>query len=118
MSQRDDRVYLRHMLDHARDAAEIIQGRTRQDLETDRTLRYALLHIVCITGEAAARVSAGTQQQYAAIPWKPIIGMRNRLIHGYDTVDVKVLWDTVQDDFPALTRSLETALRQMEHPSF
>jgi uncharacterized protein with HEPN domain len=41
------------------------------------------------------------------IPWPEIVGMRNRLIHGYDTVDLKVLWDTISEDLPPLIADLE-----------
>jgi len=110
MTRRDDSVYLRHMLDYARDATAIIQGRSREDLEADRTFRYALLHVACITGEAAARVSAEGRKKHPDIPWKPLVGMRNRLIHGYETVDLDILWSTVADDFPLLIKSLEAIL--------
>ena len=80
MTRRDDSVYLRHMLDYARDATAIIQGRSREDLEADRTFRYALLHVACITGEAAARVSTEGRKKHLNIPWKPLVEMRNRFI--------------------------------------
>jgi uncharacterized protein with HEPN domain len=112
MSRRNDTVYLRHMQDYARDALAMIEGRSRADVETDRTLRYALLHVTCIMGEAAGRVSVDTRSVWPQIPWRPIIGMRNRLIHGYDIVDMDVLWSTVVDDFPPLLASLEEVLRK------
>ena len=49
-----------------------------------------------IVGEAANRVSSETQQKHPEIPWPQIIGMRNRLTHGYDVVDYDLLWDTVR----------------------
>jgi uncharacterized protein with HEPN domain len=44
------------------------------------------------------------------ICWREIIGMRNRLIHGYDTVDLKVLWDTIAEDLPPLIAGLENII--------
>ena len=83
MSRHDDRVCLAHMRDHAQTALDIMDGKSREDLESELTLRYALLHLVCIIGEAANRVSESGQEKYGDIAWRDIIGTRNRLIHGY-----------------------------------
>lgn len=102
MSRRDDTVRLRHMLDHAREAVALLGARTRQDLPADRLLQLGLTRLIESIGEAAARVSGAGQARWADIPWRAIVGMRNRLIHGYDGVDLNVLWDTVTDDLPPL----------------
>jgi uncharacterized protein with HEPN domain len=47
------------------------------------------------------------QDKYPAIPWADVVGMRNKLIHGYDTVDLDILWDTVTNELPALVEALE-----------
>jgi len=108
MTRHDDRVRLRHMLDHAREAVDMLRDTEREALEQNRMLQLALVRLVEIVGEAAARVSASTQAQYPAVPWPHIVGMRNRLVHGYDDVDLDVLWDTIQDDLPALIAKLES----------
>ena len=50
------------------------------------------------------------QQQHGQIPWPEIIGLRNRLVHGYDSVDVNILWDIVQQDLPPLIEQLQAIL--------
>ena len=114
MTRHRDDVRLRHVLDYARDAVAIAEGRSASDLDSDRTLRYALLHVVCIIGEAAERLSHECRSRHSDIPWNVVIGMRNRLIHGYDVVDVDILWDTVVMDLPALIVSLEKVIEEME----
>jgi uncharacterized protein with HEPN domain len=106
MSNRD-RVALLHMLDHAREAVELIRGKSRSDLDTHRMLNLSLVRLVEVIGEAASRVSAETKQKNPRIPWPEIISMRNRLIHGYDTVDFDILWRIVHDDLPPLISQLE-----------
>lgn len=110
MSRRDDTVRLRHMLDHAREAVTLLGAKTRENLAADRLMQLGLTRLIEVIGEAAARVSSDGQERYADIPWRVIIGMRNRLIHGYDVVDLSVLWDTVTDDLPPLIARLEAAL--------
>jgi len=107
MSKHDDQVSMRHMLDHAREARGMVRGRKRTDLESDRMLQLALTHLVEIVGEAASRVSISTRETYRQIPWPDIVGMRNRLVHGYDIVDLDLLWDTVETDLPPLIEQLQ-----------
>jgi uncharacterized protein with HEPN domain len=112
MSQHDDQVYLKHMLDHAREAVEMVAGKTQADLAQHRMLELALIRLVEIIGEAATRVSSEMKSSNPQVPWREIIGMRNRLTHGYDTVDLKVLWDTIAEDLPPLITDLEKIIKQ------
>ena len=109
MSKHDDQVSLRDMLSHAREAVELLGSVSRGGLGPERVLQLALTRLMEIVGEAANRVSSGTQQKYPEVPWPQIIGMRNRLTHGYDVIDCDLLWDTVRDDLPPLI----TALRKI-----
>jgi len=65
------------------------------------------VRLVEIVGEAGARVSKEERAKHPQIPWDDVVGMRNRLIHGYDMVDLDILWDTVKDDLPRLIEALE-----------
>ena len=107
MSQRETNLRLRHMLDHAQEAVAMAQGKTRTDLERDRKLNLALVRLLEIIGEAAGRVPKDACAQYPDIPWAAIVGMRNRLVHGYDSVDFDILWQIVTQDLPPLIRNLE-----------
>ncbi len=108
MTRHSDGMRLRHMLEHAAEAERIVEGKNRTDLETDRLLNLALVRLLEIVGEAAARLSEDTRRLHPQIPWPDIIGLRNRLIHGYDTVDLDILWDIVHDDMPPLIVQLRS----------
>ena len=110
MAQRDDMIRLQHMLDHAQEAVEMATGKQRKDLDSNRQFSLAITRLVEIIGEAAAGVSTQGQQQFPSIPWREIISMRNRLIHGYDAVDHDILWDIIQYDLPDLIISLKNPL--------
>jgi uncharacterized protein with HEPN domain len=73
-------------------------------------LELSLIRLVEVVGEAAARVSAEGQAKYPSIPWPQVVGMRNRLTHGYDQVDLNILWDTIEYDLPPLITELEKIL--------
>ena len=106
MSRHNEAIYLRHMLDCAQTALGLASGRDRAALDKEPTLRYALLHLITVLGEAASRVPMSSRSAYPGIPWRDMIGMRNMVIHGYDVVDLDILWETVQTDLPGLIERL------------
>jgi uncharacterized protein with HEPN domain len=95
------------MRDAAVTALAFASGRTRDDLEADVMLQFALTRALEIIGEAAARMSDETRASYPKIPWNQVVGMRNRLIHGYFDVDLDILWRTVNENLGALIVTLD-----------
>ena len=63
-----------------------------------------------VIGEAASKVSETTRRSLTTVPWHEIVGMRNRLIHGYASVDNDVVWAVITVDLPALVSALDAAL--------
>jgi uncharacterized protein with HEPN domain len=110
MSRHEDSVTLRQMLEHIEEAVSLACGRTREQLDSDRMFYLAVLKLVEIVGEAAGRLSSSFQTSHPEIPWRQIVGARNRLVHGYDAVDRDVLWEIVTADFPALALALKPLL--------
>jgi len=102
MSKHDPLLRLRHMLDYSREAVEMAGDKTSGELEKNRQLSLALIHLVELIGEAASQVPREMQAQYPQIPWPEIIGTRNRLIHGYESVDYDILFETIKNDLPPL----------------
>ena len=91
MSRHDEMIRLRHMRDYAAEAIALTRGRQREDIEEDRLFELALVRLMEIIGEAAGRVSPQTRARLPNIPWSDVVAMRNRLIHGYDSVDHDIL---------------------------
>ena len=110
MTRHDPREALRQMLDHAREARDLAAGSSRDKLHQDRLLQLATIQLLQILGEAANRVPKAVRERQPTIPWSDITGIRNRLIHGYDTVDFDILWQIVVQDLPPLIATLERTL--------
>ena len=106
MSRRDDTVFLVDMLNHASEAVELLGNARSNDLTSDRVTELALRKLVEVVGEAANRVFPATRQRHPEIAWAQIIGVRNRLVHGYDVVDLTILRDIVENDLPPLVEQL------------
>jgi len=106
----DDTVRLRHMIDAAEAAGQFMTGRERAALDADRMLLFAVVRAIEVVGEAATKVSVETRTASPQIPWAAVVGMRNRLIHGYFNVDTELVWQTVNRELPALLPVLRTLL--------
>jgi uncharacterized protein with HEPN domain len=100
------------MLDHALEAVAMVEGKTRADLDKDRQLNLALVRLLEIIGEAATRIPKEDQAHYPDISWSEIVSLRNRLIHGYDTVDFDILWQIMNQDLPGLVKALRKAVAE------
>ena len=105
--RRDDRSYLLDMLVAARDAVAFTKGLSYGEFATDRRSQLAILKSVEIVGEAASRLSADTKERHPDIPWQEIVGMRNRIVHAYFDIDLRLVWETVDSDLPVLVAQLE-----------
>ena len=110
MTQHDDMVRLHHMLDYASEAVENGPRQVTRRPHTGSKASTGACAAVEIVGEAATRVSEEGQYRYSSIPWQYARGMRNRLVHGYDKVDLDVLWDTIEYDLPPLIAELRHIL--------
>jgi uncharacterized protein with HEPN domain len=98
------------MLDHAREAVAIMRSKSRNDLDTDRLLQLAITRVLEIIGEAANRVTREGRDRYPELAWQAVIATRNRIIHGYDTVDYDIVWKILSDELPMLIAALERAV--------
>lgn len=105
------------MLEEARKLIARAERANREDLDRDDDLSAALAWRLSVIGEAAARLSSTTREQHATIPWTRIVGMRNRLIHGYDAIDLEIVWQTVHVDLPPLVADLERILAPTTPPT-
>ena len=112
--QKDDFVYLGHMLDMAQKAVSKLKGKSRNDYDGDEDLRIIITHLVQVIGEAASHVTSSTRDLHPDVPWKQIVGMRNRLVHEYLEVDYDILWEVATRHLPALVATLELIVPPME----
>ena len=73
---------------------------------TDFSLNDDIKEVVCFNlfqiGELANGLSIEFLKEYNKIPWKQIIGMRNRIVHGYDTINLEIVWNTSNESIPEL----------------
>ncbi len=73
--------------------------------------QFAVIRAIGIVGEAASRLSAESRASLPDVPWRSMIGMRHRIVHGYDEVDLRVVWQVVTVDLPLLLSRLASRRR-------
>lgn len=107
MSVNDDQTRLRHMLEAAQKIREFSKEKNREAFEQDEMLQLALVRLIEIIGEAAARISQDFRDKHSSIAWQAIKGMRNRLVHAYFDIDYDVVWNTITVAIPQLIEQIE-----------
>jgi uncharacterized protein with HEPN domain len=107
---RDDRLTLELMLDTANRLRDLARQAAREAFEEDDVVQLATLHLIQRLGEAASRLSAGFRAAHPEFPWSEMIGMRNRIVHGYDVLDPDSAWRVAAEDVEPVIAALERAL--------
>ena len=98
------------MFDATQEILSFVQNKSRDDFHSDRMLLLSVIKELEIIGEAANKVSGSFREKHKDIPWESMIGIRNRLIHGYFDIDIDIVWNTVSQHLEKLSASLEKIL--------
>lgn len=97
---------LEDMVANAAEAVELLGNAAPGWWDRDKTLRYAVLHLVQVVGEAARRVPPEVRAIAPEIPWVRVVGIRSFIVHEYDRLDMAVVHDVVANRFPPLVEEL------------
>ncbi len=73
----------------------------------DKKTVNAVLRSIEVMGAASRNVPEGIRKQYPQVPWKKMVGMRDKLIHEYHGVDLDTVWQTLQEDVPPLEEKIQ-----------
>ncbi|HEY3762139.1 MAG TPA: HepT-like ribonuclease domain-containing protein [Verrucomicrobiae bacterium] len=88
------------------------EGKRVEDLKRDELLQAAVERKLSIIGEAFVQLRTEDPMTAEKFPdLRKIVGMRNRLVHGYDQLDLDVVWDTVVNHVPPLLKDVDAALK-------
>src|SRR5690606_36004091 len=82
--------------------------------EEDFRINYAVVRALEIVGEATKRLPTELREKYVDIPWRGMAGMRDRIIHGYDHVNLQIVWDVVKRDIPEIRPKIERILEDYQ----
>jgi uncharacterized protein with HEPN domain len=110
MSANRDLAAVLDILQAALQIQQSTAGVDRSQLEANTEKLAAILYWIVIIGEATKRISMSFRDQHPDVPWREMAGMRDRVAHAYDRVDLDLVWDTVQVKIPQLIAQLQPLL--------
>lgn len=102
-----DRIILQKIISYIKEVESYIEGLTTETFMEDKKTITACAFTVSQMGELAKDISEETQTKYNNIPWKAMKGMRNKIVHDYENIDLAVLWGTIQKSLPELKVEIE-----------
>lgn len=93
-----------------------VGGMEEADFLANLMARDAVALSLLVIGETARRLSHETKARTPEVPWSAIVSLRNRIAHGYETVDHRLVWSIVADDLPGLEAAVQRLLRPGSTP--
>lgn len=106
---KDDLAYLDHILLCIRKIKKYVKGLSKDEFIKNDMIQDAVIRNFEIIGEASKNISPEFKKKFPDVPWKEIAGMRDKLIHHYMGVDIEVIWKSVKQDIPSLTKELKSS---------
>jgi uncharacterized protein with HEPN domain len=103
---------LRHMQEAAARIFRYTAGMTQTDFQADEQVVDACVWNLTVFGEAARFIPEAVVQAYPEVPWAQIRGIRNRIVHGYDEIDLEIIWNVVRSELRPLVPLLERIERE------
>jgi uncharacterized protein with HEPN domain len=110
-----DEGILRHVAVYIADIESFTAGLTYEQFLSDRRTMQATCYAILNIGELVKGLSEGVTKRNESIPWKQIVGMRNRAAHGYHFLSPEVVWDVVRFEIPVLKKAVSAEIGIMEH---
>ena len=114
MRKREFGDYIQDILDSIDAIEEFIKEMKFEDFVRDRKTIFAVTRAIEIIGEATKHIPKTVVNKYPEIPWKDMAGMRDKVVHEYFGVDLKVVWKTVNEHIPGLKPLIQKVLEDVE----
>ena len=109
-----DKAFILDALIFAERTLEFTSEMDEEMFANDLKTQAAVLYEISVLGEAMRRISPEFQQQYSEIPYRQIIGMRNKLVHNYDEINIQLVWSVIQTNIPELIDQFKTIVSLQE----
>lgn len=107
MPVRDWKFRIADILEAVQDTLEITRGMEYETFRQDKKTLKAVLYNLAVIGEAARKLPEEVTARFSSIPWREMGDMRNVVIHQYFGIDIKILWETIENELPPLVQRLK-----------
>lgn len=106
MNNEEILVFIEHILENIKKIESFSDNISREELSNNDLIQYAIIRATEIIGEAVANLSRFFRDKHPEIPWKEIVGTRDKLIHHYFGVNLDIIWDVIKKDLPDLKQKI------------
>jgi len=106
--------FLEDIINAMNKALQFVEGISYDEFHKDSKTVFAVVRAIEIIGEAVKSIPKDVREEYPEVPWKGMAGMRDKVIHGYFGIDMKVVWDTVKKRIPAVKPLFDKMLKNLE----
>ena len=104
---KNDRYYINKIIESANCVVDGMKDVSRDKFDDDKIFQAAMMFFLIQISENAKYISEDMREMHAEIPWSAIYGLRNRVVHDYGNVNLKIIYDTLHIDVPLLLKQLE-----------
>lgn len=111
--KREYRDYVLDIADSINKIERFVENFDFEKFQKDQKTIYAVVRAIEIIGEAIKNIPASVKKSHKDIPWRDAAAMRNKLVHEYFGVNIKVVWRTVKEDIPKLKEKITKLLKNM-----
>lgn len=111
-------VFLKHIILECNYLIERAENLSYEKFVLNSDLTRSFIRSLEVIGEAARNIPDKLKSRFPNIPWREMEGIRNKLIHEYFGVDLKIVWETVKKDIPYLKLEVEKILEYLNKNSF
>lgn len=112
--KKDIKIFLFHISDSIKSIEKFTKGLAFDDFKEDEKTIFAVIRALEIIGEAVNKLPVSIKNRHKEIPWKKVAGMRNKLIHEYFGVDIKIVWKTIKKDIPDLKDKMFKIFKELK----
>ena len=112
MSKKDPLVFIGHIAESIEKIENFSKGLSKEDFFKDEMRQSAIVRQIEIIGEASKNITGSFRNKYPNVPWKAIIGTRDKLIHAYFKVDMDIVWDVVENELPKLKEQINSIMNE------
>ena len=111
---KDTLIFIKHILDAIEKIEDYTKSISKENFEKDIQLQDAIIRRIEIIGEVAKNIAPGFKNNYPFVKWKEIIQTRDKIIHHYFGVDLKIIWEIIKKDMPRLKQQMLKIKKTLE----